>query len=32
MFSLEANDYWHYHNIFDEETEHKNKEIGQAND
>lgn len=28
MFDLEANDYWNYHYIFDEETEHKIKRLG----
>ena len=28
MFSLEANDYWHYHYIFDEKTDHKIKKLG----
>jgi len=28
MFDLEANDYWHYHYIFDEETEYKIKRLG----
>ena len=28
MFSLEANDYWHYHYIFDEKAERKIKSLG----
>jgi hypothetical protein len=28
MFSVEANDYWHYHYIFDEITEQKIKSLG----
>jgi len=28
MFDLEANDYWHYHYIFDEETDFKLKKLG----
>jgi hypothetical protein len=28
MFSLEANDYWHYHYIFDETAEQKKKSLG----
>jgi hypothetical protein len=28
MFSLEANDYWHYHYIFDEETGYHVKRLG----
>jgi len=28
MLSLEANDYWHYHYIFDEITDHKIKKLG----
>jgi len=28
MFAIEANDYWHYHYIFDEETDFKIKRLG----
>lgn len=28
MFGVEANDYWHYHYIFDEKTEQKKKFLG----
>ena len=28
MFELEANDYWHYHYIFDEESDFKIKRLG----
>lgn len=28
MFTLEANDYWHYHYIFDEKAEQKKKSLG----
>ncbi|MEO8720859.1 MAG: DUF2851 family protein [Ginsengibacter sp.] len=28
MFDLEANDYWHYHYVFDEETDYKLKRLG----
>ena len=28
MLSLEANDYWHYHYIFDEKSDHKIKKLG----
>jgi hypothetical protein len=28
MFNLEANDYWHYHYIFDETAEQKKKSLG----
>ncbi len=32
MFAVEANDYWHYHYIFDEESDFKIKRLGKAND
>ena len=28
MFDLEANDYWHYHYVFDQETEYHVKKLG----
>ena len=28
MLALEANDYWHYHYVFDEETDYKVKKLG----
>jgi hypothetical protein len=28
MFAVEANDYWHYHYIFDEESDFKIKRLG----